>query len=161
MVDKVTDNDRANLKLAYDIASQKINSQNDANRSIDAKVGILFGFTGAISVGVLGVIIGNKELLGQNVFSTGVFVLMASIVFSVFAARSRTFQDPVDFSTVYSEQALGKDNSDQLNQVTADIIDTHVKNQKIVTAKSYLFDVSVFSLGIAIILLFIGSMSLI
>ena len=151
----MANNNMKNIDLLYEIAYRKVESQNDANRSIDSKVGVLFGFTGIISVWVFGVVIANQTILGWNLFSIGLFIMMASITLSVFAARSRVFFDPIDMDSAYSSKYLKKSHIDLKNQLLADVVDSHQKNQKLISAKSYLFDIAVIALGLTIVLFYL------
>lgn len=148
-------NDIKNIDLLYDVAYKKINDQNDANRSIDAKVGVLFGFVGVIAVWLMEVVISNKNVLGWNAISVGLLFLMISVVLCIFAARSRTFRNPIDLHQVYSEQYLAKKHIDLKNQIVSDLSDTYDKNQAIVVVKSYFFDAAIVTAGVAIILFLI------
>lgn len=148
----MTANDMKNIELLYEVSYRKIDSQNEANRSIDSKVGVLFGFVGVIAVWVMGVALSNKNILGWNIFSIGLFLLMVSIVLCVFAARSRTFHSPIDLRQMYSEKYLKMKHLNLKNQMVADICDSHEKNQKTIKIKSYFFDAAMLSAGMAIVL---------
>jgi hypothetical protein len=153
---KLDENNTANLQLAYRIIRNKIEGQDRTNQSLDAKLGILFGFVGVIIVGVISMVNTKHSLVGINMFTGGLTALLVCIVCLVVASATRRFLDPVDFDAFYSEKVLSKDNKDILNQVISDTNQCYKKNTKIIKNKAFLFDMSVYSLGSALALLFMG-----
>jgi hypothetical protein len=145
-----------NLKLGLSLANSKIASQAGANRSVDSKVGILLGFSGAIAAGTLTFIKSDSKLIGVNLFSLGLIMLFGTIACLILASKSRTFLDPPDFHTFYSKKALSKSNIDLLNQIIADTKKCYGDNSLVINTKVKYFDTAIYLLGTSIILLTIG-----
>lgn len=156
MVKNIEQNNRSNLELGLQIAKQKIVAQASANQSIDAKVGILLGFAGAIAAGTIAIIKSDPSLIGFNVFIFGLFGLLVSILCLILASCTRTFYDPPDFDTFYSQKALAKDNHALMNQVISDTKKSYLLNADITKDKAAYFDRAIYLLGLGIILLIIG-----
>jgi hypothetical protein len=151
-------NDMGNLELGLEIVRLKVASQASANQSVDGKVGILLGFSGAIAVGTITFIKDNQALIGFNIFTTGLCALLISVMCLILASKSRTFLDPPGFDTFYSKEALAKNNADLINQVISDSKQCYLNNSTVIETKVKFFDIAIYFLGASVFLLIIGIM---
>jgi len=64
-----------NLDLSLEIINRKLERQVNAHTSLEAKVGILFGFVAVITAGAIALMQGRLELIGRNFLTLGLICL--------------------------------------------------------------------------------------
>jgi len=145
-----------NIDLALEIISDKLERQNKAHSSLEAKIGILFGFVGAITAGAIALMQGNAELIGRNFLTLGLIGLGITLLLLILASRTRTFLDPPDFSAFYSQDSLNKDEVEFKNQIVADMTESYKRNALIHSQKAQLYDAALWTFLVSLVLIFIG-----
>lgn len=149
-------NSQKNIELAYSLSQRKIDSQNTCHNSLESKIGILFGFVGTLSASIILLLQGKIEILGINIFTLGIISLYVTLLFLVFSSHTRTFLDPPDFSTFYSEGCADIENEKLINQIVADTKHCFDFNNTIQTYKATMYNRAVLCFAGSIFLLFLG-----
>ena len=149
-------NSEKNLKLAFDLAMRKIDAQHITHNSVEAKIGILLGFVGALSASTALLFLEKVNLLGINIFTLGVAGIYITLILLVRASSARTYLDPPDFSTFYYEGCSDESHEKLVSQIVADMQECFEKNNKVQSTKARLYNDAIFSLTISIFLLFLG-----
>lgn len=149
-------NSEKNLQLAFDLAFKKADAQNISHNSLEAKIGILLGFVGALSASMVLLLLEKVNLLGINIFTLGVVGIYITLIFLVRASSTRTYLDPPDFSSFYYEGCSDESHEKMVSQIVADIQECIEKNNKIQSLKARLYNDAIFSLAASIFLLFLG-----
>lgn len=145
-----------NLDLSFELINNKLERQSNAHASLEAKIGILFGFVGVISAGAIALMQGQLELIGRNFLTLGLIGLGITLLLLILASRTRTFLDPPDFSTFYSQQSLNKDGIEFKNQIVADMIESYKRNTQYHSEKARFYDTALWVFLGSLILIFIG-----
>lgn len=145
-----------NLDLSLEIINRKLERQVGAHTSLEAKIGILFGFVGVITAGAIALMQGRQELIGRNFLTLGLICLGITLLLLILASRTRTFLDPPDFSTFYSQQSLNNDGIEFKNQIVSDMIESYRRNALYHSEKARLYDTALWTFLGSLILIFIG-----
>lgn len=145
-----------NLDLSLELINSKLERQSNAHASLESKMGILFGFVGVITAGAIALMQGRLELIGRNFLTLGLVGLGITLLLLILASRTRTFLDPPDFSTFYSQQSLNKDGIEFKNQIVADMIESYKRNALFHLEKARFYDASLWVFLGSLILIFIG-----
>lgn len=146
-----------NIDFALDTAREKMAFQARSTQSLDSKTGILLGFVGVIAANLLLLLNSNPDLLGKNLFTGGLLVLLYSFWNLVKATKTKEYLDPPSFETFYTEDALSKETIDLKNQVVADIKKCYETNHTNDVSRAKSFDSGVWSLAISLVILIIGA----
>ncbi|MDO8551634.1 MAG: hypothetical protein Q7S03_03075 [bacterium] len=145
-----------NLDLSLEIINRKLELQVSAHTSLEAKIGILFGFVGVITAGAIALMQGRQELIGRNFLTLGLICLGITLLLLILASRTRTFLDPPDFSTFYSQKSLNNDGIEFKNQIVSDMIESYKRNALYHLEKARLYDGALWTFLGSLILIFIG-----
>lgn len=145
-----------NLDLSLEIINRKLEHQDHAHASLEAKTGILFGFVGVITAGAIALMQGRLELIGRNFLTLGLIGLGVTLLLLILASRTRTFLDPPDFSAFYSQQSLNKDGIEFKNQIVSDMVESYKRNAAYHSEKARLYDAALWVFLGSLILIFIG-----
>jgi len=145
-----------NLDLSLEIINHKLERQGSAHTSLQAKIGILFGFVGVITAGAVVLMQGQLELIGRNFLTLGLISLSITLLLLILSSRTRIFLDPHDFSTFYSQRALSKDEPEFKNQIVSDMIESYKRNALYHSGKARLYDAALWTFLGSLILIFIG-----
>jgi len=145
-----------NLDLSLEIINRKLERQVNAHTSLEAKVGILFGFVAVITAGAIALMQGRLELIGRNFLTLGLICLGITLLLLLLASRTRTFLDPPDFSTFYSQQSLNKDGIEFKNQIVSDMIESYKRNALYHSEKARLYDTALWAFLGSLVLIFTG-----
>jgi len=145
-----------NLGLALQLVIRKLEHQNKSHSSLEAKIGVLLGFVGAIVAGAIVLMNGQLSLLGRNFLTLGLCGLGITLFLLILASRTRIFFDPPDFLTIYSKEALNGSNIDLTSQVIADMKKSYEENMSIHIKKAQFYDAALWAFFISLILIFIG-----
>lgn len=145
-----------NLDLSFELINSKLERQSNAHASLEAKIGILFGFVGVISAGAIALTQGRLELIGRNFLTFGLIGLGITLLLLILASRTRIFLDPPDFSTFYSQQSLNKDGIEFKNQIVADMVESYKRNALYHSEKARFYDASLWVFLGSLALIFIG-----
>lgn len=146
----------SNLDLSLEIISDKLDRQMDAHSSLEAKVGILFGFVGVITAGAIALMQGRLDLVGRNFLTLGILGLGVTLILLVLASQTRTFFDPPDFTAFYSKKALNSDEVVLKNQIVSDMIEAYKRNARHHSNKAKMYDASLWIFLGSLILIFMG-----
>ena len=147
---------KQNLDLALEIISRKLDFQSKAFASLEAKIGILFGFVGLIFSGAIIQMAGQLELLGRNFLTLGLIGLSVTLLLLVLASRTKIFLDPPDFPTFYSEDSLKKTAVAFKNQIVSDMIESYKRNAKLHSEKAQFYDFALWTFLASLVLIFTG-----
>jgi hypothetical protein len=142
-----------NLDLSLEIIKNKLDRQMEAHSSLEAKIGILFGFVGVITAGAIALMQARLDLIGRNFLTLGLIGLGLTLVLLILASRTRLFLDPPDFPVFYSKKALNSNGLDLKNQIVSDMIESYKRNALYHAEKARFYDASLW--------VFLGSLSLI
>lgn len=145
-----------NLDLSLEMVSNKLDRQMDAHSSLEAKVGILFGFVGVITAGAIALMQGRLDLIGRNFLTLGLVGLGITLILLILASLTRIFLDPPDFSVFYSKKALNSENLDLKNQIVSDMIESYKRNARHHSSKAKMYDASLWLFLGSLMLIFIG-----
>lgn len=145
-----------NLDLSLEMINRKLERQVGAHTSLEAKIGILFGFVGAITAGAVALMQGRLELIGRNFLTLGLTGLGITLLLLMLASRTRIFLDPPDFSTFYSKQALNKNGVEFKNQIVSDMVESYKRNALSHSDKARLYDAALWVFLGSLVLIFIG-----
>jgi len=145
-----------NLDLSFEVITNKLERQGNAHPSLEAKIGILFGFVGVITAGAIALMQGRLELIGRNFLTLGLIGLGITLLLLILASRTRTFLDPPDFSAFYSHKSLNKDEIEFKNQIVSDMIESYKRNALYHSEKARLYDTALWAFLGSLILIFIG-----
>jgi len=145
-----------NLDLSLEIINRKLERQVNAHTSLEAKVGILFGFVAVITAGAIALMQGRLELIGRNFLTLGLICLGITLLLLLLASRTRTFLDPPDFSTFYSQQSLNKDGIEFKNQIVSNMIESYKRNALYHSEKARLYDTALWAFLGSLVLIFTG-----
>ena len=129
---------------------------------IDAKAGILGGFAGVIMTGGLTVIpnLPNLSKLTSNVLLIRTFPILVlvgfaatlvSFAFAVWSARIRCYKEVLKPRPAY-ESWMGQQVYDIKLKLLHNLIDAHEKNDQIIDSKAALFQGSMYTLFLAVLL---------
>jgi hypothetical protein len=145
-----------NLDLSLEIINSKLERQVGAHTSLEAKIGILFGFVGVITAGAIALMWGQYELIGRNFLTLGLIGLGVTLLLLILASRTRIFLDPPDFSTFYSQKSLNKDEIEFKNQIVSDMVESYKRNALHHSEKARLYDAALWVFLGSLILIFTG-----
>lgn len=145
-----------NLRMAFDLALRKIDTQNSNHSALESKIGLLLAFVGTFSASVIILISERTELLGINIFSLGLAGTYASLIFLVQASHTRIFLDPPNFFTFYFDGCAESENQKIRNQVIADIESCFNSNNNLHSYKAKMYNRAIISFSGSIFLMFLG-----
>ena len=149
-------NNENNIDLAFSFMRMKLEFQSNAHNTLESKIGILFGFVGAMAASAIVLVNSKKELIGLNIFTIGLVGIYLVLLFLVITSQTRQFLDPPDFPAFYTKEALAKQNIDLKNQAIADMKASYQSNMKIQEFKSLFYNLAIWFFTGSILLLFLG-----
>lgn len=147
------DNNLENINFVYKVTCRKFDHLIDANKSLDQKIAGLIIFITAILGLMLPFLI---DKIGYNFFTVGVFLLFFSLVILLLTSTTSNFLYSPSVNTIYSAEALARNNIDLKNQVIADTIYCFNENIKIQNKKAEWFNSSLFFFIISLTIIFFG-----
>lgn len=144
-----------NIAFAYEVMTRKLEAQDRSHDALEAKMGVLLGFFGALA-GSGAVVLFNSNLIGFNLFTLSLVGIYAAFALLIIASLPTTYYSPPGHEDVYSKEALALSVDVTKNQAVANMIAGYRRNEGIQHHKAKLYAMALRIFFVSIFLTFLS-----
>lgn len=144
-----------NIDFAYEVMARKLEAQDRSHDALEAKMGILLGFLGALA-GSGAVMLFDRSLIGFNLFTLSLIGIYVALALLIIASLPTIYFSPPSHEDVYSKEALAVSVAVTKNQAVANMIAGYQRNRDIQNHKAKLYATALCIFFVSIFLTFLS-----